>query len=90
MNNKEIKEKLEDVVESGTEKFVKFSLSLDKEPLLDRIMGKAISRKFLTFGVATGLMLNANLDSETWGMIAMIYIGSQSVIDACLAWRHGR
>ncbi len=72
------------------EKLEKLSASLDKKPLLDRVIGKAISRKFLTFLVATGLMLHSSLDSETWGMIAMIYIGSQSVIDACLAWRHGR
>ena len=59
------------------------------KPIIDRVMGKAISRKFLTFAVATALMLYSSLDSETWGMIAMIYIGSQSVIDAALAWRHG-
>ena len=59
------------------------------KPVIDTVMGKAISRKFLTFIVATGLMLYSSLDSETWGLIAMIYIGSQSVIDACLAWKHG-
>ena len=61
----------------------------EKIPAIDKAVGKAISRKFLTFMVATGLLLYSNLDSETWGMIAMIYIGSQSVIDACLAWKHG-
>lgn len=61
----------------------------NNKPIVDTVMGKAISRKFLTFIVATGLMLYSSLDSETWGMIAMIYIGSQSVIDACLAWKHG-
>ena len=30
------------------------------------------------------------LDSETWGMIAVVYIGGQSVIDAAIAWRHGK
>ena len=56
---------------------------------VDRVVGKIISRKFLVFGTATALLTWAGLDSETWGMIAMIYIGSQSVIDAAIAWRHG-
>ena len=61
----------------------------EAKPLIDTMMGKAVSRKFLTFIVATVLMCVAELDSETWGMIAMIYIGSQSAIDLALAWRHG-
>lgn len=60
------------------------------KPAIDTVMGKVISRKFLTFIVATALMLYSSLDSETWGMIAMIYIGSQSVIDACIAWKYGK
>jgi len=83
------KDELKEKVDFGAQRFKEFSKALDRKPLLDRIAGKAISRKFLTFIVATALMLQANLDSETWGMIAMIYIGSQSVIDAVLAWRHG-
>jgi len=83
-------ENIEGTLELSAEKLKKFSASLDKKPLIDRITGKAISRKFLTFIIATVLMLNSSLDSETWGMIAMLYIGSQSVIDAVLSWRHGR
>ena len=58
--------------------------------IVDRILGRLISRKFFVFLTATGLLAWAGLDSETWGMIAMIYIGGQSVIDAAIAWRHGR
>ena len=58
--------------------------------LVDRIVGRIISRKFFVFLTATGLLTWSNLDSETWGMIAMIYIGGQSVIDASIAWKHGR
>lgn len=57
--------------------------------LVDRIVGRIISRKFFVFLTATALMAWYGLDSETWGMIAMIYIGGQSVIDAAIAWRHG-
>ena len=57
---------------------------------VDRILGKVISRKFTVFLTATGLMLWADLTSDTWGMIAIVYIGGQSVIDAALSWKHGK
>ena len=57
--------------------------------LVDRIVGRVISRKFFVFLTATGLLTWSSLDSDTWGMIAMIYIGGQSVIDAAIAWKHG-
>ena len=56
---------------------------------LDKILAKIISRKLLVFLTATGLMAYSHLDSETWGLIAVVYIGGQSVIDAVQAWRHG-
>tara|TARA_Y100000592_G_scaffold99937_1_gene177845 strand:+ start:1280 stop:1519 length:240 start_codon:yes stop_codon:yes gene_type:complete len=62
-----------------------------EEPgVLDKIVGRIISRKFFVFLMASGLLAWSNLDSETWGMIAMVYIGGQTVIDAAIAWRHGR
>ena len=61
-----------------------------KSGLVDRILGKIISRKFTVFLTATGLMLWSDLTSDTWGMIAIVYIGSQGVIDAALSWKHGR
>ena len=58
--------------------------------ILDKIIGRIISRKFFVFLMASGLLAWSDLDSETWGMIAMVYIGGQTVIDAAIAWRHGR
>jgi len=60
-----------------------------KSSRLDTIMEKLISRKLLVFLTATGLMSNALLDSETWGMIAIVYIGSQAAVDAMKIFRHG-
>ena len=57
--------------------------------ITDKVLGKLISRKLLVFLTATGLMAYSNLDSETWGMIAIVYIGSQGAIDAVKTWRHG-
>ena len=58
-----------------------------REGFLDRIVGKAISRKFLVFLTATGLLAWSDLDSETWGMIAVVYIGSQAAVDIVKAYR---
>ena len=60
-----------------------------KKGILDRVTEKVISRKLLVFLTATGLMTWSTLDSETWGLIAICYIGGQSVIDAAKMWRHG-
>ena len=57
---------------------------------LDRITEKVNSIKFTVYLTATGLMLWSDLTSDTWGMIAIVYIGSQGVIDAALSWKHGR
>jgi len=57
--------------------------------ILDRITEKFISRKFLVFLTATGLLAWSGLDSETWGLIAVVYIGSQAAVDTAKMWRNG-
>ena len=57
--------------------------------VLDAIQEKVVSRKLLVFLTATALLMYSGLDPDTWGMIAMFYIGGQSAIDAVKAWRHG-
>ena len=71
---------------------LKKELYLDNKDkgILDAIQEKAISRKLLVFIVATALLWNAQLDPETWGMIAMIYIGGQTAVDFAKMWRHGQ
>ncbi len=80
MASEETTEKLEKVAEV---------LKSEKVGLIDQVVGRIISRKFFVFLTATGLLTWANLDSDTWGMIAVIYIGGQTVIDAAVAWKHG-
>ena len=57
--------------------------------ILDSLQEKVVSRKLLVFLTATALMMYANLDPDTWGMIAMCYIGGQSAIDFAKSWKHG-
>jgi len=63
--------------------------TLQKVGAVDVILSKVISRKLLVFGVATGLLMWYGLDPDTWGLIAMIYVGGQSVIDTVKVWKHG-
>jgi hypothetical protein len=78
--------------ESTIIKKLKKSLYLNntQKGILDSLQEKLASRKLLVFLTATGLFIGAGLDPETWGMIAMIYIGGQSAIDIVQTWRHGR
>ena len=57
--------------------------------IIDKMLEKAISRKLLVFGSATGLMIWSTLDPETWGLIAFVYVGGQSVVDAVKTYKHG-
>ena len=48
---------------------------------LDRLVEKAISRKFMVWLTATGLLAFSDLASGDWVMISAIYIGGQAIID---------
>jgi len=62
----------------------------EKKGIIDNVMERAISRKLLVFTVATALLyLGVGLYADTWGMIAMTYIGGQTAIDFARTWRHG-
>jgi len=69
---------------------VKAQIEGERLGLIDKIMGRLISRKFFVFLSATGLLAYNFVDADTWGMIAMIYIGGQTVIDAAISWKHGK
>jgi len=60
----------------------------DNPGMLDQVQEKIVSRKLLVFVTATVLMWHG-LDPNTWGMIAMCYIGGQSVIDFAKVWKGG-
>ena len=64
-------------------------LDSNNKGILDAIQEKAVSRKLLVFICATALLWNTQLDPETWGMIAMMYIGGQTAVDFAKMWRHG-
>ena len=62
-------------------------LDTKSKGVLDSLQEKIVSRKLLVFGTATALLIYAGLDADTWGMIAMMYIGGQSAIDFAKIWK---
>lgn len=101
MNREEVKEALGTAVENISEAaeeasergqvIIRDKLYLDNNDkgILDAAQEKLASRKLLVFLTATALMLWAGLDPDIWGMIAVCYIGGQSVIDFAKSWKHG-
>ena len=86
--NIDCKDKINEIVRENREE-IQESLYLNRKDkgVLDAVQEKVVSRKLLVFGVATGLLYWAGLDAETWGMIAMTYIGGQTAIDFAKVWR---
>lgn len=87
MDKKDLQDKIEDFVDDVKEKFEPQAL---QRGVLDILQEKIVSRKLLVFLTATGLLIGAGLDPDTWGMIAMFYVGGQSAIDAVQVWKHGK
>jgi len=62
---------------------------MSKQAIADKVLSKLISRKLFTFLTATGLMLWADLSSDSWGLIAITYIGTQGAIDVVKTYKYG-
>jgi hypothetical protein len=69
------------------EKLVEFSRDKKELNILDAILSRLISRKLFVFLTATALMWKADLSSDVWGMVAVVYISTQAVIDAVKAYK---
>ena len=90
MDKEEVKEVMVEVAEKGKVIIQNELYTKEKSKgILDAVQEKIASRKLLVFMTATALMIWANLDPDTWGMIAMCYIGGQSAIDFAKSWKHG-
>ena len=83
------KDKIKEVLDERKDD-IKKALYIDRKDkgALDAIQERLISRKLLVFAVATGLLYwGVGLDADTWGMIAMCYIGGQTAIDFAKVWK---
>lgn len=57
---------------------------------LDTLINKWISRKLFVFLSATFLLAFADLESSDWAMIAVVYLGSQTVLDSVVAYNKSK
>ncbi len=57
---------------------------------LDTLINKWISRKLFVFIIATLLMFFANLESSDWTMIAVVYLGSQTILDSVVEYNKSK
>jgi len=88
MNIEDAKEKVKERIDEGLVRHSEKNMSLTvQRGMLDRIQEKVVSRKLLVFAASTALFIWFGLDTDTWGMIAMCYIGGQSAIDFAKVWR---
>ena len=60
------------------------------KPLFDRLMGKAISRKFTVFSLATLFLYLGSITGEQWVAISLGYIGIQGIADIATQWKFGK
>lgn len=83
------KEKIRETLSDHREDIRKaLYLNSAEKGVFDAVQERVISRKLLVFGVATILLyLDVGLDADTWGMIAMCYIGGQTAIDFAKVWK---
>ena len=89
VNKDQIVEKVKEAANHKLSEKAKSQLYLNDKSkgVLDAMQEKVVSRKLLVFLTATALFVYAGLDPDTWGMIAMCYIGGQSAIDFAKIWK---
>ena len=57
---------------------------------IDQFLARWTSRKLMVFFIATLLAIFGDLESSDWVIIAGIYIGGQTVIDAIATLKFGQ
>jgi hypothetical protein len=55
--------------------------------VIDKHLGRFISKKLLVFIIATGAFYMGNLPSQSWVELALMYIGSQAAVDVVKSLR---
>ena len=60
------------------------------KPVVDRLMGIIISRKFTVFSLATVFLYLGSITGEQWVAISLGYIGMQGIADIATQWKFGK
>ena len=57
--------------------------------VVDKYLGKFISRKLTIVALATFFLYIGALSGDEWASIALAYVGVQGFVDAAVRWKHG-
>jgi len=57
---------------------------------MDKHVERFISRKFLVWATATGLVFQGSVTSDNWVAISLAYIGIQGFVDLATQWKMGK
>ena len=60
---------------------------MSRQEILDRYFGKAISKTFTVFIIATIALFTASLTGAEWTIIASVYLGSTKATETILKLR---
>ena len=61
---------------------------MSRQEIIDKYFGKAISKTFTVFIIATVALFTAKLSGAEWTTIATIYIGSVKVTETILKFKN--
>lgn len=61
---------------------------MSRQEIIDKYFGKAISKTFTVFIIATVALFTAKLSGAEWTTIAAIYIGSVKVTETILKFKN--
>lgn len=60
---------------------------MSRQELIDRYLGKAISKTFTVFIIATAALFATKLTGTEWTVIASVYLGSTKATETILKLR---
>ena len=54
-------------------------------PIVDLILGRTMSKKLMVLFIASWFLFREFLNGDQWVTVASWYVGSQAVVDGCMA-----
>ena len=59
------------------------------EKIAKLLYNRFFTKKLLVFVISTIMLWYAKIGEDVWQFIAIVYIGTQGLIDAATSWKHG-
>ena len=62
----------------------------DRKGKADRLLERFTSRKLMVWVTCTVLLVVGDVSMQVWETLSLAYVGTQAVVDAAVAWKHGK